>query len=134
MKGQKAKVKSCMHKTETTYKTDLKARCYSFGLAVIKLTDALPQKRSAWVIADQIIRSSTSIGANIVEAKASTSRLEFKRFYEISLKSANESIYWLNLLKDAGLAQESEVNKLLVELEEICRMLGKSVISLKQKL
>lgn len=123
-----------MQKSEVVYKTDLKARCYSFGLAVIKLTDTLPQKRSAWVISDQIIRSSTSVGANIVEARASTSRTEFKRFYEISLKSANETVYWLNLLKDARLAQESEVNKLLIELEEICRMLGKSVISLKQKL
>lgn len=116
------------------FKSDLRERCYRFSLAIIELTNHLPNKRSAWVIADQLIRSATSIGANIVEAKAASSRLEFKKFYEISLKSANETEYWLNLLKDAKLADAVDIDELLDEVIQLSKMLGSSVIKLKQKL
>lgn len=56
-------------------KSDLKIRSYKFSLDIIRLTDDLPNKRSAWVIQDQLIRSATSIGANLIEARASSSRL-----------------------------------------------------------
>src|SRR3989338_5404776 len=99
-----------MQKYDAQGKGSLQGRCYQFSLNVIALIDKLPNKRSAWVIGDQLIRSATSIGANIVEARASSSRLEFKKVYEISLKSANETIYWLSLLKEAKLAGEEIVN------------------------
>jgi len=114
-------------------KNELQNRSYQFSLNIIRLCDTLPQKRSAWVIADQLIRSATSIGANIIEAKASSSRLEFKKFFEISLKSANETVYWLLLLKDSNLIVPSKVNALITECEELGRMLGKSVLTLKRK-
>ena len=120
-----------MQKLNSKFKTDLIKRTYELSLAVIDLMNKLPQKRSAWVIADQLLRSSTSIGANIVEAKSSSSRLEFKKFYEISLKSANETIYWFNLLRDAKLADEKEVKGLIQETDEISRMLASSVMKLK---
>ncbi len=113
------------------FKTDLIQRAYLLGLKIINLTNTLPNKRSAWVITDQIIRSSTSIGANLVEGKASSSRLEFKKFYEIALKSSNETKYWLNLLKDSGLIREIELKELLEETEEISKMLASGVIKLK---
>lgn len=82
-------------------KSDLKQRCYRFSLNLINLLDTLPKNRASKTISDQLIRSGTSIGANIVEATASSSRLEFKKFHEIALKSANESKYWLSLLQDS---------------------------------
>ncbi len=115
------------------FKSDLRERCYKFSLDIIALADTLPNKRSAWIIADQLIRSATSISANIIEAKASSSRLEFKKFFEIALKSANETKYWLGLLRDAKLADESIINNLLNEATEIANMLGSSVIKLKNK-
>ena len=115
------------------FKIDLKRRCFEFSLNIISLTDPLPNKRSAWVIADQLIRAATSIGANLVEARASSSRLEFKKFYEIALKSANETIYWLELLRDSGLADGKKVDVLLEEVTEIGKMLGAGVIKLKQR-
>lgn len=115
------------------YKTNLKSRCYKFSLDIINLSDQLPKKRSAWVIADQIIRSSCSIGANLTEAKASSSRLEFKKFNEIALKSANESKYWLELLGDSGLAEERQISGLLLELNEIAKMIASGVLKLKNK-
>jgi four helix bundle protein len=114
-------------------KSDLKLRCYKFSLRIIALADTLPNKRSAWIITDQLIRSATSIGANLVEARASSSRLEFKKFYEISLKSANETKYWLCLLRDAKLADNIVIEKLLGEAIELANMLASGVIKLKKK-
>lgn len=122
-----------MQKFNSKPKNDLMQRCYRFSLDVIALTDKLPNKRSAWVISDQLIRSSTSIGANLVEGKAASSRLEFKKFHEISLKSANETKYWLCLLRDSELAPEAKVNELLEEVTEISNMLAKGVMTLKKK-
>lgn len=120
--------------TYTSSKKDLKTRCYIFSLNVIALTDTLPSKRSAWVIADQLVRSSTSIGANLIEATASSSRLEFKKFNEISLKSANETKYWLCLLRDAKLANESSIAELLNEVIELANMIAAGVIKLKKNI
>lgn len=114
------------------YKTNLKSRCFKFSLEVISLTDTLPNKRSAWVISDQLIRSSCSIGANLTEAKASSSRLEFKKFNEIALKSANESVYWLELLKDSALSDEQKIHSLLNELDEIAKMIASGIMKLKK--
>lgn len=115
------------------FKSNLYERCYIFSLDIITLADTLPNRRVAWIIADQLIRSATSIGANIMEARSSSSRIEFKKFYEIALKSANETKYWLGLLKDAHLAQEELIDKLLLEVNEISNMLGAGVIKLKSK-
>lgn len=114
-------------------KSDLKARCFQFSLNIIALADNIPNKRSAWIIIDQLIRAATSIGANLIEARASSSRLEYKKFYEIALKSANESVYWLNLLKDAHLIVPEKLMPLISETMEIANMLGAGVIKLKQK-
>lgn len=115
------------------FKSDIRERCYVFSLMIIALADTLPQKRSAWIIIDQLIRSATSIGANLTEATASSSRLEYKKFYEIALKSANETKYWLSLLRDAGLAEREKVAELLQEATEIANMLAVGVMKLKSK-
>ncbi len=122
-----------MQNDKLKFKSDLKLRCYKFSLAIIALTDKLPSKRSAWVISDQLIRSATSIGANLIEARASSSRLEFKKFYEISLKSANETKYWIALLRDSKLTNSLSINILLKEEEEIANMLASGVLKLKNK-
>ena len=122
-----------MQNSTSKFKSDITKRAYDFGLNVIRLTDHLPNKRSAWIITDQLIRSATSIGANLVEGRAASSRLEFKRFYEIALKSSNESGYWLKLLKDAGLATDVKVKPLFDEGTELSRMLAAGVIALKRK-
>jgi len=122
-----------MQNYNSKFKSDLKQRCYIFGLEIIVLTDKLPNKRSAWIITDQLIRSATSIGANLIEARASSSRLEFKKFYEISLKSANETKYWLCLLRDSGLTEKGKINILLAEVDELSKMIASGVLKLKGK-
>ena len=114
-------------------KNDIRERCYKFSLEIIKLIEKLPNKRSYKVIADQLIRSATSIGANLFEAKASSSRLEFKRFYEVALKSANETKYWLGLLRDTKLVDDKIISSLLDEVNEIANMIASGVMKLKNK-
>ncbi len=74
-----------------------------------------------------------SVGANLVEATASSSRLEFKKFHEIALKSANETKYWLGLLRDANKADVAKVNLLLEEVAELANMIAAGIMKLKGK-
>ena len=119
--------------TTQNHKTDLKIRCYYFSIQTIQYIGTLPNNKIYWVITDQLLRSVTSIGANIVEAKSSSSKKDFIKFYEIALKSANESKYWFGLLRDATEADKVKINELLQELNEISNMLGASIITLKNK-
>jgi four helix bundle protein len=122
-----------MQNLNSKFKIDLKSRCYKFSLDVITLIDNLPNKRTTWIIADQLLRSATSIGANLIEGSAASSRLEFKKFHEIALKSANETKYWLNLLKDSNLVKKENTENVSNEATEIANMLAAGVLKLKRK-
>lgn len=122
-----------MQNYNSKFKSDIRTRCFNFSLDVITACDLLPNKRSAWVISDQLIRSSTSIGANLVEGRASSSRLEFKKFYEIALKSANETVYWLELLREAKLLEVTSVDPLIKEAKELGSMIAAGVLKLKER-
>ena len=113
------------------FKADLKERCFTFSMHVIRLVDTFPNKKSAHIIADQLIRSATSVGANLTEARASSSRREFKKFNEISLKSANETRYWLDLARNTDLAEKERIDMLLQEAGELANMIAAGVIRLK---
>ena len=115
------------------FKSNLQERCFNFSLLIIALADVPSNKGSMRVINNQVLRSATSIGANLIEARASSSRREFKKFYEIALKSANETKYWLGLLRDATTADKTKIANLLSEVGELSNMLGSSLLTLKHK-
>jgi four helix bundle protein len=123
-----------MQNFNSKFKSDLKQRCYQFSLNLIVLIDSLPRQRSCWIIADQLLRSGTSIGANLVEAQASSSRIEFKKFHEIALKSANETKYWLGLLKDSKKVDDGRIDILLKEVIELSNMIAAGILKLKGKI
>jgi four helix bundle protein len=110
---------------------DLKARSYKFSLMVISLVDALSMDTSSQVIARQVLRSATSIGANIVEAQASPTRKDFSLFLSHSLKSANETAYWLKLLRDAKKVSADKIDVLINECEELASILGASLVTVR---
>ncbi len=112
---------------------NVKVRAYKFSLEVIRFVNVLPQKRGYWSIADQLVRSATSIGANLIEAQAASSRRDFVKFYEIALKSANETKYWIALIRDSSESLKDESAVLLDEVTEISKMIGSSVLTLKGK-
>lgn len=100
---------------------------------MIRFLEDLPQKVAVRVITDQLIRSVTSVGANLVEAKASSSKREFLNFFQISLKSAHETLYWLALLRELITGERKEISLLIKEAEELKKIIGSSVLTLKGK-
>jgi len=117
-----------------SYKTMLIKRSYQFSLDIMKFIDTFPKKElSSEIIAKQIIRSATSIGANIIEAQASSSKKDFTNFLHHALKSANETRYWLGLLRDNGKVNTKISIKLLNEAQELSKLLGSSILALKGK-
>lgn len=114
-------------------KSNTRYRAYEFSLSIIKLVESFPEKRIFWIMADQLLRAATSIGANLVEAKASNSKRDFIKFYEIALKSANETVYWICLLKDSNLTNSNKVEPLLSEVKEIANMISSSLLTMKNK-
>lgn len=109
-------------------------RSYKFSLEMMAFIDSFDRKNlSLDIIAKQIIRSATSIGANIVEAQASSSKKDFTNFISHSLKSANETRYWLGLLRDSGKINGKAAENLLKEAQELSKILGSTVLSLRGK-
>jgi len=101
-------------------------------MRAIRLNESLPNSRVYWVLGDQLLRSITSIGANVIEAQASSSRKEFTHYFQIALKSANESKYWLKLLAQTFESQKDTINVIYNEVVEISKILGASIITLKK--
>lgn len=115
------------------FKKQLIARAFNLARKSIVLVDRFPNKRSSWVITDQLIRAVTSIGANIVEAQAASSKRDFANFLNHSLKSGNETKFWLELAKDLDSKLVVELEKLLKETDELVRILGSSLLTLRDK-
>lgn len=115
------------------FKKQLIQRAFQLSRHVLVLVDKFPQKRSSWVITDQLLRAATSIGANIIEAQAASSKKDFINFLNHALKSANETKFWLALSRDLDKKLLDEINILLKETEELAKILGSSIATLKGK-
>jgi four helix bundle protein len=129
MQNQKTKIQNYIPNS----KSDLKWRAFNFSIKTIEFVNSFPNTRLYWTFSDQLLRSATSAGANINEAKASSSKKDFIRYYEIALKSANETEYWLLLLKESNLVKNEKIISLINEINEISKMLGSSLLTLKGK-
>lgn len=112
---------------------DLKKRSYMYGLDIIKFLEGLSGDYISDTIGRQLLRSATSIGANIVEAQASSSKKDFANFYNHSLKSANESKFWLGLLRDSNKAPVDKISPILREANELSNILASSILTIKGK-
>ena len=135
-KAQSSKLKTTTQSAKlmkNNQNQQVKYRAYKFSIKIIKFVSNFPNKKIFWIISDQLVRAATSIGANIIEAQAASSRKDFIKFYEIALKSANETKYWLGLLRDATDIDKKEINELLKEADEIAKILGASLLTLKGK-
>ena len=115
------------------FKQQLISRALKLARRTIALVDKFPNKRSAWIIADQLIRAITSIGANIIEAQAASSRRDFTNFLNHALKSGNEAKFWFALAKDLDSKLVSEIEELLKETDELVKILGSSLLTLRGK-
>jgi len=114
-------------------KRDIRKRCYLYALKIIKLIEALPKNQTTKVIGNQLLKSATSIGANVIEAQAAGSKRDFAKFLNIALKSANESKFWLALLRDSSQEKSEKIAPLLEETNEISNILASSILTIRGK-
>jgi four helix bundle protein len=114
-------------------KAALQDKAYAVAVRVVRAVNALELEPRNYALTNQVLRSGTSIAANIFEARSASSKKDWLKFYEIALKSANETIFWLRLLADAGLVTEKRLGALQSEVNEVARMLAASVLTGKGK-
>lgn len=108
-------------------------KSFEFALLIIKLSKALRERRE-YVFADQLLRSGTSVGANVEEAIASVSRKDFHAKMSISSKEAREARYWLRLLIASETMKTEEVNEALSKADEIIRIITAIVKTIRKSL
>ncbi|PWT92353.1 MAG: four helix bundle protein [Acidobacteria bacterium] len=115
-------------------KKDFKKRIYQYVLRLVRFLAKLPKDNVLNEIQRQLIKSGTSVGANYFEALAGSSRKDFQNYFSHALKSANESKFWLAVLRDSGLLPESmnsECSALLGETKELANILASSILTMK---
>ena len=104
----------------------LKARSKQFALAIIALIEKLPHTLAAQIIARQMVRSATSVGANYRAACRARSSTEFAARVAIAVEEADETLHWLELLEESGLLREEPVRLLICEAGELVAILAAS--------
>ncbi|PIP51136.1 four helix bundle protein [Candidatus Berkelbacteria bacterium CG23_combo_of_CG06-09_8_20_14_all_41_73] len=122
-----------MQNDNSKFKEEFNQRLIQFSLDIIKICSDLRKNRDYWVIADQLLDSGTSMGANVFEARSSSSKRDYIKFFEISLKSANETIYWLIIVAVSVEEFKNRADKLKREAEEIARIIASGIITMKGK-
>jgi four helix bundle protein len=112
---------------------DLKRRTKQFSLRVIRLCETLPSKPAARIIANQLLRAATSVGANYRAACRARSPADFISKMGIVLEETDESAYWLELLVESGLVTQQRLSELLREAEELIAIFAASKITASGK-
>ena len=95
----------------------------AFALRIIKLYNYMKSEHSEYVLSKQLLRSGTSIGANIAEAEYAITKKDFLSKIYIALKEASETKYWLDLLRDAEYLRKQEYDSIVFDCEEILKLL-----------
>ena len=113
--------------------TKVRDRAYAFSLNIIHLYQQMKGKNE-FVLSKQVVRSGTTIGANIEEASAAQSRKDFISKMSVASKEARETLYWLHLLRDSKICTEAELAETIEELNQIIRMLTAIVKTSQSKM
>lgn len=110
------------------------SKLYLFALAIVKLCQHLAVEKREFILSKQLLRSETAVGALIREAEHAESPRDFLHKMSISLKEANETLYWLQLLKDSSIIDTSFFNSIYPLAEELVKILVSIVKTTKRKL
>lgn len=114
-------------------KNALRDKSYSFALKIVVVAKKL-QEEKEFVLSRQVLRSGTSIGANIRESEYAQSKKDFINKLSIALKESNETAYWLDLLKDSNYLSNEKHNVLISENNELIAMLISSIKTTKSRM
>ena len=112
----------------------IQQKSFDFAVRIINAVKYLQTDKKEFILSKQLMRSGTSIGANIEEAIGGQSTKDFIAKLSISYKEARETLYWLKLLKETDYLTEDEANSLINNTDELCKILASILISTKNKL
>ncbi|MCL1892541.1 MAG: four helix bundle protein [Alphaproteobacteria bacterium] len=110
-----------------------KQKAMEFSIRIYNLYKYLCENKKEFVLSKQILRSGTSIGANLSEAECAISENDFVSKIYISYKECSETLYWLELLKNIGLINQKEFNSINKDCEEIIKLLSATIQTMKSK-
>jgi four helix bundle protein len=111
----------------------LKKKSYAFALRIVQLYKYLTFEMKEFVLSKQVLRSGTSVGANVTEGNQAQSKLDFIHKLAIALKEAVETEYWLSLLRDGDFISDVQGKSLILDCKELQRILTASIKTAKSK-
>ena len=130
MAGRKGKMRSGAG-GEKPY--DIGERTFLFGVQIVRLLEQLPRTVAGYAVGRQVVRSGTSVGANVEEADAAESKRDFIHKMAIARKEAKETRFWLRIILETPLLDTPKVHALLEESDELIRILSTIIINAKNK-
>jgi len=110
----------------------IKDKCYHFALRIVKLYEFLKDNKKEYTLSKQVLKSGTSIGANVEEAEAGQTKKDFLTKMATASKEARETLYWLKLLRDSGYIEKRLAKSLTDDAEELARVLT-AIVKTTQK-
>jgi len=122
-----------MEKSNNNPKNLLKQKCFQFSIDIIHFAKLLNFDTINQILLRQLIRSATSVGANIVEAFGSGTKKGFLNFFSIAYKSAKETLYWLYIFRETKIGSQKELEKLIKQCSELNKMIAASILTIKGK-
>ena len=118
---------------KTKHKGIIAGKVYAFALDIIIVYKQLTNDTKEYVLSKQLLRSGTTIGANVNEAISSESKRDFVHKLGIALKEARETSYWLNLLNDSQYISDDIFSQCSQRCSEIIRMLSSIILTTKER-
>jgi|SRR6266567_4686843 len=114
---------------------DIRTRSFKYACRAIRLYQYLQERkdRAGWIIGQQYLRSSTSVGANLQEARSAESRADFIHKCSLAQKEDRESLYWLQLLGETEIVSKSKLQPLIQETDEIISIITSIIVTSKKK-
>ena len=113
-------------------KNVIKEKSYAFAIRVVRMYQTIVKREQEYVLSKQCLRSGTAIGALVAESTFSQSKADFISKNSIALKEANETLFWLDLLKDTGYLSDTEHNSLYQDADELVKILVSILKTSKQ--
>ena len=110
---------------------NIRHRCFHFSKEILRFISESKYERIHFSIFDQLLRSATSVGANVVEGGSGSTKKDFRNFFHIALKSANETKYWLCLIRDTIEINKNKLEELLKEADEISKIIATILLKAK---
>jgi four helix bundle protein len=114
-------------------KSILKDKSFAFAIEIVKTYKALVEEKREYVMSKQLLRSGTSVGANIREAKNAESTNDFIHKLGISQKECDETLYWLELLKETEYLNQDAFGNLSDQANQILKMIRSTILTIQQK-